>query len=165
LKKALLLCTVTVSILALIGCWKSASDQAEEHYEALRPVIEGATEVLDEMYAIDEQLGTGTITSHAAHNRVNQLKAEFLSLKGQLPSIKVPKDFEDEFQLVNNWMDQGEKTFDFMLVSIEKEAASIAEFDRALNDFYSAWDKETMMYDLMDEAYNKQMTEKGVELY
>jgi hypothetical protein len=165
LRKGLFIGAIVLSLLAPVGCWKSPADQATEHYETMRPIIEAATKALDDLYSLDEQLGNETITLEQAHNKVLELKNTFLAEKAKLADIKVPQDFEDEFQLANNWMDEGEKAFDLMIVSIDTENASSADFQRALDNLYTGWDKETKLYDQMDEAYRKQMAEKGVNLY
>lgn len=165
MRKGLFLGAIVLSLLAMVGCWKSPADQATEHYEAMRPIIEAATKALDDLYSLDEQLGNKTITLEQAHNKTLELKNTFLAEKAKLADIKVPQDFEDEFQLANNWMDEGEKAFDLMIVSIDQENSSSAEFQKALDNLYTCWDKETKLYDQMDEAYRKQMAEAGVNLY
>jgi hypothetical protein len=154
-----------MGLLAFVGCWKSPADQATEHYETMRPIIENATKALEDLYSLDAQLGKKTISLEEARSKTLELKKAFMAEKAKLADIKVPKDFEDEFQLANDWMDKGEKSFDLMLVSIDQENASPAEFQKALDNLYAAWDAETKAYDQMDEAYRRQMAEDGVNLY
>jgi len=144
---------------------ESPADQAEEHYEVLTPIVEGATAALDGMYALDERLADGTVTLESARSKTIEQKEVFLSRRAELDHIDVPEDFVEVFKMLLNWMNQAEKTFDLMLLTIEKETADAEEFDKALDDFYSAWDLEIQMYEEMTEAYVQQMAEFNFELY
>jgi len=164
-KKALLLLTLSIITLTLLECVSSESDQAIEHYQTLTPIIEGATSALNDMYALDEKLANQTVTLDYAGQQTNQLRSEYVFFQSQIQAVKPPKDFKDEFQLLKNWMDQGLKCFDIMLETIDKEENNAPDLQKSLDDFYSAWDLETQLYDQMTQAYTQQMNEKGVELY
>jgi hypothetical protein len=141
----------------------SPQDQAEKHYGQLKPLVENATQCLDYLYELDDNLANKTVTLDYATQRTNELKKNFALQQDALKKVNVPADFKNEWSLAQQWFTQGGQMFDLMADTIVKEKAGGGPaFQKSLDAFYAAKDRELQLFDNMTKAYDTKMASLGL---
>jgi hypothetical protein len=143
----------------------SPKDQAQKHYDQLKPLVENASKCLDYLYELDGNLAKKSVTLDYATQRTNELKQNYTLQQDALKQIPVPADFQNEWNLTQQWFNQGAQMFDLMMDTIVKEKAGGGPaFQKSLDVFYAAKDKELQLYDNMTNAYDTKMTSLGFNI-
>ena len=155
-------------ITSLLGCDQinksSPKDQAQKHYKQLKPLLDNAVQCLDYLYVLDDNLCYGTVTLDYGMQRTNELKKNFALQQDALKQLKVPADFNNEWNLVQQWLAQGAQMFDLMADTIVKEkAGGGSAFYKSLSAWVPAQKKEYQLYDNMNRAYDSKMTALGFD--
>lgn len=174
MKKFIIIFSVLLLLVSLSGCERvkqifgkgeielDPATQAEEHYNQLKPLVENAGQCLDYLYELDEQLGDGTVALDYALQRTNELKQNYAMQRDTLKTVKVPADFQTEWKMTQQWFDEGYRLFDLMADTIYKEKAGGGPpFEKSMDVFYAAQDREFQFYENMTAAYDAKMESYG----